>query len=154
VILNGQEYLACQARKAGVAFPKEGNCFTAIGDLSGFAKIAETLSEPRAIGRLSQVCERWISRSCLCFALDFEEQRRSGFRDPFSTYQMEYSRNLIFVVGGRMEEVFQALVDRSRAPLDLNTIKTILGDKGRSKYRPGAMGRPNGKSRSRDLRMI
>jgi hypothetical protein len=56
---------------------------------------------------LSQVCERWISRSCLCFALDFEEQRRSGFRDPFSTYQMEYSRNLIFVVGGRMEEVFQ-----------------------------------------------
>jgi hypothetical protein len=46
-----------------------------------------------------------------------------------SDYQMEYSRNLIFAVGGRMELVFQSLIDRSRAPLDLKTIKTILGDK-------------------------
>jgi len=75
----------------------------------------------------------------LCFALDFEEQKRSGFRYHFSNYQMEYSRNLIFVVGGRMEQVFQALIDRSRAPLDLKTIKTILGDKGRPKYRPRNM---------------
>jgi hypothetical protein len=97
------------------------------------------LSEPRTVGRLSAVCERWIYRSCLCFALDFEEQKRSGFRYHFSNYQMEYSRNLIFTVGGRMEQVFQALIDRSRAPLDLKAIKTILGDKGRPKYRPRNM---------------
>ena len=139
IILNGHEYVACQARKAGIGFTKEGNCFTAIADTAGFAKIAETLSEPRATGRLSEVCERWIYCSCLCFALDFEEQKRSGFRYHFSNYQMEYSRNLIFVVGGRMEQVFQALIDRSRAPLNLKTIKTILGDKGRPKYRPRNM---------------
>ena len=139
MILNGHEYVACQARKAGIRFIKNGNCFTAISNTSGFVKIAETLSEQRAIGRLRQVCERWIYRSCLCFALDFEEQQRSGFRYHFSNYQMEYSRNLIFVVGGRMEQVFQALIDRSRAPLDLTTIKTILGDKGRPKYRPRNM---------------
>jgi hypothetical protein len=139
VILNGHEYVACQARKAGIGFTKEGNCFTAIADPAGFAKIAGTLSEPRATGRLSEVCERWIYRSCLCFALDFEEQKRSGFRYHFSNYQMEYSRNLIFVVGGRMEQVFQALIDRSRAPLNLKTIKTILGDKGRPRYRPRNM---------------
>jgi hypothetical protein len=139
VILNGHEYVACQARKAGIAFTKEGNCFTAIADTTGFAKIAETLSEPRAAGRLSEVCERWIYRSCLCFALDFEEQKRSGFRYHFSNYQMEYSRNLIFAAGGRMEQVFQALIDRSRAPLNLKAIKTILGDKGRPKYRPRNM---------------
>lgn len=75
----------------------------------------------------------------MCFALDFEEQKRSGFRYHFSNYQMEYSRNLIFLVGGRMEQVFQALIDRSRAPLDLKAIKTILGDKGRPKYRPRNM---------------
>ena len=97
------------------------------------------MSEQRAVGRLRQVCERWIYRSCLCFALDFEEQQRSGFRYHFSNYQMEYSRNLIFEVGGRMEQVFQALIDRSRALLDLKTIKTILGDKGRPKYRPRNM---------------
>jgi hypothetical protein len=34
----------------------------------------------------------------LCFALDFEEQKRSGFRYHFSNYQMEYSRNLCFGV--------------------------------------------------------
>src|SRR6202040_1629376 len=124
-----------QARNAGIGFIKDGNCFTAIGNTSGFAKIAETLSEQRAIGRLRQVCERWIYRSCLCFALDFEEQQCSGFRYHFSNYQMEYSRNLIFEIGGRMEQVFQALIDRSRALLDLKTIKTILGYMRRPQYR-------------------
>src|SRR6267143_6279220 len=55
VILNGHEWVACHARRAGLSFTKEGNCFTAIGNISGFAKIAETLSEQRAIGRLNQV---------------------------------------------------------------------------------------------------
>src|SRR5260370_41596763 len=32
-----------------------------------------------------------------------------------------------------MEQVFQALIDRSRAPLDLKTIKTIVGCKHRPK---------------------
>ena len=54
VMLNGHEYVACQARKAGISFTKEGNCFTHISDAAGLAKIADTLSEPRTIGRLSQ----------------------------------------------------------------------------------------------------
>jgi hypothetical protein len=37
----------------------------------------------------------------------------------------EYSRNPIFEVGGRMDQVFQALIDRSRVLLDLKTITTI-----------------------------
>src|ERR1700716_59238 len=134
VILNGHEYVACQARKAGIAFTKEGNCFTDISDAAGLAKIAETLSEHRAIGRLSQVCERGIF-SCVCFALDFDEQKRSGFRYQYSNYQIEYSRNLVFEVGGHMDQMFKALIDRSRAPLDLKTIKTILGSRHRPKCR-------------------
>ena len=134
VILNGHEYVACQARSAGIAFTKQGNCFTAISDAAGLAKIAETLSEQRATGRLSQVCERWIY-TCICFALDYDEQKRSGFRYQYSNYQIEYSRNLVFAVGAHMDQVFQALIDRSRAPLDLKTIKTILGYRHRPKYR-------------------
>jgi hypothetical protein len=134
VILNGHEYVACQARKAGITFTKEGNCFTTISDVAGLATIADTLSEPRAIGRLSQVCERWIY-TCLCFALDFDEQKRSGFRYQYSSYQIEYSRNLVFQVGGHLDQVFQALIDRSRAPLDLKTVKTILGYRRRPRYR-------------------
>ena len=71
----------------------------------------------------------------MCFALDFDEQKRSGFRYQYSNYQIEYSRNLVFEVGGCMDQVFQTLIDRSRAPLDLKTIKTILGYKRRPQYR-------------------
>ena len=34
-----------------------------------------------------------------------------------------------------MDQVFQALIDRSRVPLDLETIKTVLGYQRRPRYR-------------------
>jgi hypothetical protein len=71
----------------------------------------------------------------LCFALDLEEQKQSGFHYQYSNYQVEYSRNLIFEIGGHMDQVFQALIDRSRVLLDLKTVKTILGYKHRPKIR-------------------
>jgi hypothetical protein len=127
--------VACQARKAGIRFTKEGNCFTHISDAAGLAKIADTLSGQRTIGRLSRVCERWIYTTCLCFALDSEEQKRSRFHYQYSNYQVEYSRNLVFEIGGHMDQVFQNLIDRSRVLLDLKTVRTILGYKHRPKYR-------------------
>src|SRR6266571_3116207 len=134
VMLNGHEYVACQASKAGISFTKEGNCFTHISDAAGLAKIADTLSGQRTIGRLSQVCERWIYTTCLCFALELEEQKQSGFYYQYSNYQVEYSRNLIFEMGGHMDQVFQALIDRSRVLLDLKTVRTILGYQRRPRY--------------------
>jgi hypothetical protein len=135
VMLNGHEYVACQARRVGIHFTKEGNCFTHISDAAGLAKIADTLSDEQTIGRLSQACERWIYTTCLCFALDLEEQKQSGFHYQYSNYQVEYSRNLIFNIGAQMDQVFQALIDRSRVRLDLKTVRTILGYKRRPKYR-------------------
>jgi len=141
IMLNGHEYVACQARKAQLEFSKEGNCFTSIVDVAGLARIADTLSESLATGRLRQVCERWIYSSCLCFALRQEEQERSGFHYQYSIYQVEYSRNLLFQAGRVMEEVFQALIDRSRAPLDIEKIRTILGHK-RGPVRRGRRKKP------------
>ena len=135
VILNGHEYVACQARKAGISFTKEGNCFTHISDAAGLAKIADTLSGQRTVGRLKHACEGWIYTTCLCFALDLEEQKQSGFHYQYSNYQVEYSRNLMFEIGGHMEQVFQASIDRSRVLLDLKTVRTILGYQRRPKYR-------------------
>jgi hypothetical protein len=134
VILNGHEYVACQAHKAGIGFIKEGNCFTHISDAAGLARIADTLPGQRTIGRLSRVCERWIYTTCLCFALELEEQKQSGFHYQYSNYQVEYSRNLIFEIGGQMDQVFQALIDRSRVLLDLRTVRTILGYQHRPRY--------------------
>lgn len=131
VILNGHEFVACQASKVGVNFTKEGNCFTHSSNAADLARVADTLSDSRTIGRLTQVCERWIYTSCLCFALDSEEQQSSGFRYEYSVYQTEYSRNLIFTVGGQMEQVFQGMIDRTRARLDVRRLKTIFGAKAR-----------------------
>ena len=134
VILNGHEYVGCQAAKAGIRFTKEGNCFTQISDAASLARIADTLSGQQAIGRLQSVCKRWIYSSCLCFALELEEQKRSGFHYQYSNYQVEYSRNLIFSSGREMDEVFQALIDRSRVLLDIQKVKTILGSHRRPKF--------------------
>jgi len=46
---------------------------------------------------------------------------------------MECSRNLIFEIGGDMDQV-QALIARRRVRLNLKTIQTILGYQGRPKY--------------------
>ena len=132
VMLNGHEYVACQAKRKQIDFSKEGNCFTDTTNAAGLARVADTLSHERITGRLREVCERWIYSTCLIFALDLEEQERSAFHYQFSTYQIEYSRNLWFETGGQMEQVFQAFINRSRVPLNLDRVKTIFGDR----YRP------------------
>jgi hypothetical protein len=126
ILLNGHEYVACQARKAGLAFCKEGNCFTEVSNARDLARVADTLRSPTAVGRLRQVCERWVY-TCLAFGLDLDEQEQSGFRYSYSVYQAEYSRNLLFRKGGEMEEVFNGVIDRTRAPLDLPMVKTLFG---------------------------
>jgi len=94
VILNGHEYGRLPSPQGRHwPSPRREIVFTDISDAAGLAKIADNpCPNKRAIGRLSQVCERWIYTTCLCFALDFEEQRRSGFRYQYSSYQIEYSR--------------------------------------------------------------
>jgi hypothetical protein len=131
VILNGHEYVACAAQAEGIGFAKEGNCFTEITDPDGLAQIAETLSQDAAAGRLGQVCDRWICTACLCFGLDLEEQARSGFRYAYSVYQAEYSRNLIFACGARMDRVFGTVADRTRSRLDVPALRTLFGEKKR-----------------------
>ena len=141
VILNGHEYVACQAQSAGIGFTKEGNCFTGIADPQGLAQVADTLSQHAAIGRLSQVCDRWIYSACLCFGLDLAEQQRSGFRYGYSVYQAEYSRNLLFASGGQMEDLFNRVLDRTRSRLDIPSLRTLFGAKTRP-HRNRASGPP------------
>ena len=111
IILNGHEYVARQPQAAGMAFAKVGNCFTAVTDPVGLARIADALSQDAALGRLGQICQPWIYTACLCFALDLDEQHRSGFGYGFAVYPLEYSRNLIFADGTTMQRVFDAVVD-------------------------------------------
>ena len=127
IICNGHEYVTRQAEAAGIAFSKVGNCFTAVADPAGLARIADALSQHAAVGRLSQVCKSWIYSACLCFGLDLDEQQKSGFVYGFSVYQLEYSRNLIFADGHQMQRIFDTVVDRTRSRLDVPKIRTIFG---------------------------
>jgi len=143
VILNGHEWVARRARAEGLGFTQEGNCFTEVSSAADFARVADTMKASGFVGRLAEVCERWVYSACLCFVLSAEEQQRSGFRYSYSTYQGEYSRNLLFHRGRQMEEVFQGAIDRTRALLDIDTVKTVFGYKQRPyKHRgPGMAGR-------------
>jgi len=102
-------------------------------DPQALAQVADTLSQQATVGRLRQVCDRWIYSACLCFGLDAEEQARSGFRYAYSVYQAEYSRNLLFRVGAQMDRVFNTMVDRTRSRLDVPMLRTLFG----AKQRPG-----------------
>jgi DNA-binding transcriptional ArsR family regulator len=131
IILNGHEYVAAAAQAQGLGFAKESNCFTRITDPTGLAQVADTLSQPATIGRLAQVCDRWIYSACLCFGLDLAEQDRSGFRYGYSVYQAEYSRNLLFRSGAQMDQVFDRVIDRTRSRLDVPILRTLFGAKHR-----------------------
>jgi hypothetical protein len=131
ILLNGHEYVERHSKQANVIFTKEGNCFTTISDARHLAQVADTLCSPNTIGRLHQVCERWIYSACLCFALDLAEQEQSGFHYGYSVYQGEYSRNLLFQRGSQMEQIFHSVIDRTHSQLDVKTIKTIFGSRKR-----------------------
>jgi hypothetical protein len=131
VILNGHEYVAVAAQADGIGFTKEGNCFTEIADPQRLARVADAWPQQAAIGRLGQVCDRWIYTACLCFGLDLEEQERSGFRYGYSVYQAAYSRNLLFASGAQMEALFERILDRTRSRLDIPALRTLFGRKAR-----------------------
>src|SRR3974390_1367867 len=123
LILNGHEWVERVARR---------KCLTAIKDVEGsdFAavnRLAARLHHDETIGRLRELCERWIYSTCLCFALTQEEQKRIAFAYQYSVFQLALSRNLLFLRGTTMNEVYQKLIDRTRAPLDLRQVKTIFG---------------------------
>ena len=127
LILNGHEWVEREARRKCLTTVKDGNCFVEGSDFAAVNRVAARLHQENAIGRLRELCERWIYATCLCFALTHEEQKRSTFAYQYSVFQLELSRNLLFLRGTTMSEVYQKLIDRTRAPLDLKQVKTIFG---------------------------
>src|ERR1700740_235442 len=127
LILNGHECVEREARRKCLTTVKDSNCFVEGSDFAAVNRVAARLHQENAIGRLRELCERWIYSTCLCFALTHEEQKRSTFAYQYSVFQLELSRNLLFLRGTTMNEVYQKLIDRTRAPLDLKQVKTIFG---------------------------
>ena len=127
LILNGHEWVERVARRKCLTAIKDGNCFVEGSNFAAVNRLAARLHHDETIGRLRELCERWIYSTCLCFALTQEEQKRIAFAYQYSVFQLELSRNLLFLRGTTMNEVYQKLIDRTRAPLDLKQVKTIFG---------------------------
>lgn len=91
---------------------KEGNCFVG-GSFQALDRLADTLCDEHAIGRLTKVCDRWAYSSCLCFALDLDEQRRLAgvdLRNPRIRAVAEALRALAPAPGGfTLAELAQAV---------------------------------------------
>lgn len=127
IILNGHEWVECQALKKHIGVEKSGNCFIEGSDFGAVDRMAAKLQDEATVARLREVCERWIYSACLCFALTQEEQQRSNFVYRYSVFQLELSRNLLFERGATMDEVYQKLIDRTRQNLGIEHLKTIFG---------------------------
>jgi hypothetical protein len=127
VILNGHEHVEATARACGLSIIKEGNCFTSIDQPDRLAQLADTLSSPATTGQLAAVVDRWIYTACLCFGLDVADQQRSRFRYQYSIYQVEYSRNLLFVDGTDMDTLFDRVAGRTHTRLDVPRLRKIFG---------------------------
>ena len=128
VILNGHEYVAGR-RAGGRDRVHQGGelLYWDRGSGRAWPRSQMPCRSTAAIGRLGQVCDRWIYSACLCFGLDLAEQERSGFRYGYSVYQAEYSRNLLFASGAQMEGLFDPVLDRTRSRLDIPALRTLFG---------------------------
>ena len=133
IILNGHEYVSCQAKKEAIPFTKVENCFTYFRGTT-LNRITETLRSPDAVGCLEEACERWIYQ-CLCFGLSFNGQQLTGFKYHYTVLQMEYSRNLIFKRGKHLDRIFDGIIDRNRTKLDVSYLKMIFGRRTRPLHR-------------------
>jgi hypothetical protein len=117
LILNGHEWVEREAQRKCLTAVKDGNCFVEGSDFAAVNRVAARLHQEQAIGRLRSLCERWIYSTCLCFALTHEEQKRIGFAYQYSVFQLELSRNLLFLRGTTMNEVYQKSLSIARARL-------------------------------------
>ena len=143
ILLNGHEYVASQARAKGIDFTKEGNCFTEVSDYAALAEIADTLRSARRDRAIKPGLHDVGSFLAYVSPLDVSQIQKSGFEYSFSVHQLEYSRNLIFEKGPKMEQVFSGVVDRTRGFIDVRTVKTALWVQGSS---PSGGGRKTRKS--------
>ena len=118
VMLNGHEYVACQAQKAGIRLHQTGQ-------LLYYCLQRRRLGESRRYlvrrNGLQGACANSASVGFIppvsVLLSIWKEQKRSAFRYQYSVYQIEYSRNLLFQSGRQMDQIFQALIDRTRGPL-------------------------------------
>ena len=73
-------------------------------DLAGRNRLAEQLDGTRGLAQLAHVVDRWVYSACRCFALNREQQKRSGFRYAYSCYQLNIAEICCSKAGGNLTQ--------------------------------------------------
>ena len=93
--------------KPGSALPRKATAFPQVSEARRLSQDRRYLVWTAGYRATPSVCERWIYSSCLCFALDLEEQKRSGFHYQYSTYQVDTAATLFSPPLGRWIRFFR-----------------------------------------------
>ena len=92
VILNGHEYVACQAHLDGLGYAKRTTTSPASPTPPPWLRPQTTCPSRRLSGGWPRFARAWIYSACLIFGLDLDEQTPSRFNYSYSVYQVECSQ--------------------------------------------------------------
>jgi len=120
VCLNGREWLARQMDRAGIAYEKKDNCFTAIADLSRAQALMEGLVERRWENLLNAWARRvnpWL-----------EPHAQPSLRGYYWTVrQGEYATDILFRRPQDLAEIYPFLVRHAIEQFDAGQVLRFLG---------------------------
>src|SRR5207253_2309815 len=108
ICLNGHEWLARQLAREGIAFCQQDNALVHCAAPERLQELADAFGPDHIRAAVEPLLLSWLP-----FFTPQEQAR--GYRHSLYMAQMEYCHNLIFHKRGRVERLFNRLLDLNRA---------------------------------------
>jgi hypothetical protein len=108
ICLNGNEYLAQQCRRQGLALRQEDNAVVDCDQPERLQELADTLSAATINQALERALGQWLN-------FFTPEERAAGYRHQAFVAQVEYCDNLIFHQRAAVNRLFERLLDHNRS---------------------------------------
>ncbi len=129
VYLNGHEWLACQLRRADIAFRQPANAFVSCVRPGRLQQLADSFSAHDIVS----CAHRWLAQ-LVPFFRD-AERRHGGCGYRLFASQVEYCTNLIFKRRAALDQLADRLLDVNRTIGRPDKLSTIFGRRITRRYR-------------------
>lgn len=128
ICVNGREWLARQLSRAGIAYTKDGNCFTEIADLKRAQALLDSLNElnfARVLSAFARRVNPWLSpRKGKVVLLPYYWTMR----------QAEYATDLLFRDRESLAEIYPALVRHAITQFSCQDVMRFLGRRSNARF--------------------
>lgn len=124
VCVNGREWLGRQMDRAGIAYRREENCFSWIGDINRAQQLMEQQQAtdwPRVLGQLVEQCH----------PLHWEISRPIEREYYWTAAQSEYASDVMFRNRGALERIYPSLVHHAIMSFGAEQVMRYMGRSGR-----------------------